>query len=428
MSERTSDLIDFYIDAFCSAADLAGYYRGAGAHRLDTLQADVTRTRIALKEAIERLNPAAAPEHEHEHVEPCDYCREVQAISELLCDVEPNHSHVTVSSHVAALIKELKAARAEAIPVSVAQPNATAADLKPCPFCGSEGAEETITDVNEGVAYTPLYRAVCRRCDFALPGARTYEEAAAQWNRRAPFSPDGNDVDLEAILCAVNMGAHLLEQESRRRKSTREACLADAEALRELSKRLPSLLARQRDGERAMMERSHKFAWAYGTHRDVCPLAADINAPDSTACSCGFDAAADALMNDEDVLGMDFWKLARASRSSTPGAAPDASTCIGETHVFDVERSECHCGALDRRPGTTDWATKRVTVPGIAAHNTPAAPDASTPEKRVGRKSVKPCEKCRAMEVYVTQDGDDADFTIHCYACGMHYRVDGPDA
>ncbi len=59
----------------------------------------------------------------------------------------------------------------------------------PCPFCGSDAVEETIVDANEGVAYTPWYRAGCHRCDFWLQGARESGEAVAAWNRRAVSAP-----------------------------------------------------------------------------------------------------------------------------------------------------------------------------------------------------------------------------------------------
>ncbi len=58
--------------------------------------------------------------------------------------------------------------------------------LLPCPFCGSDGGEETIVDINEGAAYTPWYQAGCRQCNYWLPGARQLDEAVAAWNRRAP--------------------------------------------------------------------------------------------------------------------------------------------------------------------------------------------------------------------------------------------------
>jgi hypothetical protein len=64
--------------------------------------------------------------------------------------------------------------------------------------------------------------------------------------------------------------------------------------------------------EREALERAHRFVWQYGRHLAPCPIAADIEAPDDTPCTCGYSALADALMDDEDALGMDFWKLARA--------------------------------------------------------------------------------------------------------------------
>jgi len=50
---------------------------------------------------------------------------------------------------------------------------------------------------------------------------------------------------------------------------------------------------------------------------------------------------------------------------------------------------------------------------------------ASEPE---GRKSDHPCEKCGAMEVYVTEINDHPDYRITCHACKKSYCVDGPDA
>lgn len=50
-------------------------------------------------------------------------------------------------------------------------------------------------------------------------------------------------------------------------------------------------------------------------------------------------------------------------------------------------------------------------------------------ETRKGRLSQYPCDRCGALEVYVTQDSNyDADYDIHCYGCRRHYRVDGPDS
>lgn len=65
-----------------------------------------------------------------------------------------------------------------------------------------------------------------------------------------------------------------------------------------------------------------------------------------------------------------------------------------------------------------------------AAPNDNAAQAAPTqPPVPHGRHSTSPCTKCGAKEVYVSQDSDDdADFDIHCYGCGRHYRVDGPDS
>ncbi len=72
----------------------------------------------------------------------------------------------------------------------------------PCPFCGSDGAEETIVDANEGVAYTPWYRAGCHKCDFWLPGARDADEAVAAWNRRAtPNAPRGKRSLSTRVYC-----------------------------------------------------------------------------------------------------------------------------------------------------------------------------------------------------------------------------------
>lgn len=63
---------------------------------------------------------------------------------------------------------------------------------------------------------------------------------------------------------------------------------------------------------RDALQRAYRFAWAYGKHLHPCLLAADINLPDGTPCSCGYDKAADQLMDDEEALGLDFWENARA--------------------------------------------------------------------------------------------------------------------
>lgn len=50
------------------------------------------------------------------------------------------------------------------------------------------------------------------------------------------------------------------------------------------------------------------------------------------------------------------------------------------------------------------------------------------------RLSDHPCEKCGQKTVRVSslEDVDSPAsgtyYTIHCTSCGMHYKVDGPDA
>lgn len=84
-------------------------------------------------------------------------------------------------------------------------------EIKPCPFCGYDGAEETIIDANEGIAYTSLYRAACRRCDFALPGSSDYDEALAQWNRRSVL-PDsvGGSTTREVLDKLAHVSADII--------------------------------------------------------------------------------------------------------------------------------------------------------------------------------------------------------------------------
>jgi transcription elongation factor Elf1 len=47
-------------------------------------------------------------------------------------------------------------------------------------------------------------------------------------------------------------------------------------------------------------------------------------------------------------------------------------------------------------------------------------------------KSEHPCEKCNQMTVEVSledeSDGNGTYYDIRCTNCGMHYKVDGPDA
>jgi hypothetical protein len=62
---------------------------------------------------------------------------------------------------------------------------------------------------------------------------------------------------------------------------------------------------------REAAQRAYRFAWRFAQHREPCALALDINAPDDTPCTCGYSEMADALMDDEEANGFDFWKNAR---------------------------------------------------------------------------------------------------------------------
>ena len=67
------------------------------------------------------------------------------------------------------------------------------ANLKPCPFCGSEayldfahGGNLVYADKNGFVASTPLlYMAFCGNCSVRTPPCETPEIATMIWNRRA---------------------------------------------------------------------------------------------------------------------------------------------------------------------------------------------------------------------------------------------------
>jgi Lar family restriction alleviation protein len=88
--------------------------------------------------------------------------------------------------------------------------------LKPCQFCGSDAAEETIVNHNEGVAYTPWFQAVCRACDFALPGSRDEAEAAAQWNRRAALPSQGSGMMPNGLSLKINEAIAKVNADCRR--------------------------------------------------------------------------------------------------------------------------------------------------------------------------------------------------------------------
>lgn len=54
-------------------------------------------------------------------------------------------------------------------------------ELKPCPFCGSEG----LSGKKYRYRYPDLFTCVCIKCGAMCGFSKTLEEAVERWNRRA---------------------------------------------------------------------------------------------------------------------------------------------------------------------------------------------------------------------------------------------------
>lgn len=91
-----------------------------------------------------------------------------------------------------------------------------------------------------------------------------------------------------------------------------------------MSVRAAELLALLNEWEalRAALQNAYQYAYGYAHHNKDCPLGININAPDNVLCTCGMDERADVLMDEEEALGFDFWKNARAIHLDNTASPP----------------------------------------------------------------------------------------------------------